>query len=160
MSPHDWAAVCLACQNSAVPALRFAMVGAMVMSTLFPGAPVAAATPPEGVHATELWRRSADGVDYIFREITITPGGSTGWHWHTGRLYGVVKEGTLTHSRADCSLDGVYGPGAGIFEPSGPERVHIGRNLGPVPMVLQVLYVLPAGSALAEDAPDPGCGFD
>jgi hypothetical protein len=108
---------------------------------------------------TVLWQRSADGTDYVFREITLAQGGSTGWHWHNGRLYGVVKEGTLTHNSADCSVDGVYPSGAGVFEPSGPDRVHIGRNLGTTPLVLQILYVVPAGSALSEDAPDPGCGF-
>lgn len=118
----------------------------------------ASATAADGVSATVLWQRSADGTDYVFREITIAPGGSTGWHWHTGRLYGVIKAGTLTHNAADCSVDGVYPTGAGIFEPSGPDHVHIGRNVGDTPLVMQVLYILPAGSALAQDAPDPGCG--
>lgn len=42
-----------------------------------------------------------DGKDYIFREITIAPGGSTGWHSHDGQLFGVVREGVLMHYRAD-----------------------------------------------------------
>lgn len=50
-----------------------------------------------------------------------------------------MKAGTPTHNVADRSLDGRY--------------------LGTTPMVLDVLYVLPVGSPLAEDAPDPGCGF-
>jgi quercetin dioxygenase-like cupin family protein len=119
----------------------------------------ASATAADRVSATVLWQRTTDGTDYVFREITIAPGGSTGWHWHTGRLYGVIKAGTLTHNMADCSVDGVYPAGAGIFEPSGADHVHIGRNLGDSPLVLQVLYILPAGSALSEDAADPGCGF-
>src|SRR5690349_14801086 len=86
---------------------------------------------------------------------TPAPGGSTGWHWHTGQLYGAINEGTLTHYAGDCSVDGVYPAGAGVFEPSGADHVHIGRNLGDVPLVMHVLYVLPAGSALSEDAPDP-----
>lgn len=117
------------------------------------------ATSPTGVDGTVLWQRSQDGTDYVFRQITIAPGGSTGWHWHDGRLYGVIKEGTLTHDAADCAVDGVYPPGAGIFEPSGADHVHIGRNLGGTPLVMQVLYILPAGSPLTEDAADPGCGF-
>jgi hypothetical protein len=31
--------------------------------------------------------------------------------------------------------------------------------VGDTPLVMQVLYILPAGSALSQDAPDPGCGF-
>jgi quercetin dioxygenase-like cupin family protein len=119
----------------------------------------ASATAAEDVSATVLWQRTVDSTDYVFREITIAPGGSTGWHWHTGRLYGVIKAGTLTHNMADCSVDGDYRAGAGIFEPSGADHVHIGRNLGDTPLVLQVLYILPAGSALSEDAANPGCGF-
>ena len=102
---------------------------------------------------------SVDGVDYVMREIIIEPGGSTGWHWHDGRLYGVVKLGTLTHDTAACTLDGIYQPGDPIVEETGPGHVHIGRNLGTVPVVLQVLYINPAGKPLSEDAPDPGCGF-
>lgn len=124
------------------------------------GVPVtASATSATGIEGTELWRTSSDGTDYVFRQITIAPGGSTGWHWHNGRLYGVIKAGTLTHNLADCSVDGVYPVGAGIFEPSGADHVHIGRNLGDTPLVMQVLYIIPAGSALSEDATDPGCGL-
>ena len=65
----------------------------------------------------------------------------------------------LTAIAADCSVDGVYPAGSGVFEPSGPDRVHIGRNAGGTALVMQILYILPAGSALSEDAPDPGCVF-
>ena len=137
--------------------------GVLLTSTIIAGLiavpATASATSADGVSAAVLWQRTADGTDYVFREITIAPGGSTGWHWHNGRLYGVIKEGTLTHNTADCFIDGVYPAGSGIFEPSGPDRVHIGRNVGDTPLVMQVLYILPAGSALSEDAPDPGCGF-
>lgn len=57
-----------------------------------------------------LSQTTLDGKDDILREITIDPGGSTGWHWHDGNLFGVVRQGTLTHNLADCSTDGIYGP--------------------------------------------------
>ena len=120
----------------------------------------ASATTAEGVTATVLWQTTTDGTDYVFREITVAPGGSTGWHWHNGQLYGAIKQGTLTHNMADCSVDGIYPAGSGVFEASGPDRVHIGRNTGDTPLVMQILYVLPAGSALSEDAPNPGCPFN
>ncbi|HET6986079.1 MAG TPA: hypothetical protein VFI00_05660, partial [Kribbella sp.] len=56
------------------------------------------ATPGSGVTATILAQQTVGGKDYILREITIAPGGSTGWHFHDGTLYGFVKQGTLTHS--------------------------------------------------------------
>jgi quercetin dioxygenase-like cupin family protein len=120
---------------------------------------VASATPSSGVSAKILWQTTAGGKDYILREITLAPGGTTGWHWHDGTLYGRVAQGTLTHNMSDCAVDGVYHAGDTIVEPSGSGHVHIGRNLGTAPLVLDVLYVDPAGSPLSEDAPNPGCGF-
>jgi quercetin dioxygenase-like cupin family protein len=137
----------------------FALVSAAItaVSTTVPC--TASATPPRDTHGTVLWQTTDDGKDYIFREITIAPGGSTGWHSHDGELFGVVKEGTLTHFRADCSQDGFYVAGQSIAEKGGQDYVHIGRNLGQVPLVLQVLYIDPAGAPLSHDQPDPGCGF-
>ncbi|WP_308474977.1 cupin domain-containing protein [[Mycobacterium] kokjensenii] len=121
--------------------------------------PVAAATPNYGVDAVTLSQTTVDGRAYLLREITIAPGGSTGWHWHAGTVFGVVRQGTLTHQRADCSLDGVYGPGDPITEPGGPDDVHIGRNLGATPVVMQGVYLLPIDAPLSYDAADPGCGY-
>ena len=120
---------------------------------------VAAATPPRNTDGIVIWQTSDAGKDYIFREITIAPGGSTGWHSHDGELLGVVKEGVLMHYRADCSMDGLYLAGQSIAEKGGPGYVHMGRNPGPGPLVLQILYIDPAGAPLSDDQPDPGCGF-
>jgi quercetin dioxygenase-like cupin family protein len=120
----------------------------------------AAATPSNGVNSQTLHQSSQDGRDFIIRESTFDPGASTGWHWHDGKLIGAIKQGTLTHYRSDCSVDGVYNAGDTVTEPTGPDHVHIGRNLGPTPLVLEVIYINPAGKPLAEDAPNPGCPFD
>ncbi|HEY3477296.1 MAG TPA: cupin domain-containing protein [Streptomyces sp.] len=117
------------------------------------------ATPSSGVSATILAQRTIGGRDFILREITLQPGGTTGWHYHDGTLYAYVKQGTLTHNDHTCATDGVYRAGAAFIEPSGAGHVHLGRNLGTVPVVLDVLYVDPAGSPLSEDAPNPGCPF-
>jgi quercetin dioxygenase-like cupin family protein len=126
-----------------------------VSSVLFPA--TAGATPGDGVTSKVLAQSNRNGSDYITKEITIAPGGSTGWHWHPGRVYGVIIDGTLTHLKADCTLDGVYNAGDPIIEAPGADHVHIGRNLGSTPLVMWVLYIDPAGSPLSEDAPDPGC---
>jgi quercetin dioxygenase-like cupin family protein len=134
-----------------------AAVLALPASTL--SCPTASATPSTGVDAKVLSQSTVDGKDYITRELTIAPGGSTGWHYHDGEVFGVVRKGTLTHDVSNCTVDGVYGPGAPITEASGPGYVHIGRNLGPDPVVMWVLYIQPTGAPLFVDAPDPGCGF-
>jgi quercetin dioxygenase-like cupin family protein len=138
-------------------ALRNVVLASAVVAGLLAVPASAHATAGRDVTATEQWKRTLDGIDYTFREVILAPGGSTGWHTHPGRVYGTVKEGTLTHSIADCTVDGIYPPGSGVFEP--PDVTHIGRNLGDSPVVLEILYVLPAGSPLSVDQPDPGCGF-
>ena len=129
------------------------------------GLDVAAATPSEGVHATNLSTgtsadtimvQQAGATDVTVREITIEPGGSTGWHYHTGELLAVVQAGTLTRQLDDCS-EVATPAGEAFVERSGAQHVHIGRNLGTEPVVLYVTYVLPAGSPLSVDAPEPSC---
>jgi quercetin dioxygenase-like cupin family protein len=137
---------------------RIALVGAIAAgAALTPG--IASATPSSGVSAVIISQETVGGKDYILRQITIQPGGSTGWHYHDGTLYAVVETGTLTHTESDCVTTATYHKGAFFVEVSGSNNVHIGRNLGTKPVVLDVLYVDPAGSPLSEDAPNPGCDF-
>ncbi|MGC4864810.1 cupin domain-containing protein [Micromonospora sp. DT53] len=141
-----------------------AMVGGIAATlaagaTLAIGAPAQATPSGPGVVGTVISQWTANGTDYTLREITIPTGQSTGWHYHDGNLYGWVKQGTLSHFDSTCAVDGIYPLGSFIQEPSGPRHVHIGVNRGKVPVVLEVLYVLPHGSPFAEDAPNPGCSF-
>ncbi|HET6731443.1 cupin domain-containing protein [Mycobacterium sp.] len=136
----------------------FALAAAATVpaSMFFPG--TAFATPPINTEAVIISQATVDGVDYVTRRITIQPGGSTGWHYHDGRVFGVVREGTLTRTMADCS-DVVSPVGSPVTEDSGPDHVHVGRNLGPVPVVAWIVYIQPAGTPLSVDVPDPGCGL-
>ena len=137
-----------------------ALVASAVVGASMTLAAPAAATPSRGVESTVIWEKTEGGKDYSFRRLVIAPGGSTGWHSHPGQLAGTFKEGTLLHNRAaDCSVDGLYNAGQGITELAGPEEVHIGRNVGPVPVLVEMLYINPAGTERSLDAPDPGCGF-
>jgi len=115
--------------------------------------------PPRGSPPSSSARVTVGGKDYIVRQITVQPGGSTGWHYHDGTLYAFVEAGTLTHTESDCATTDVYHKGRGVRGAERGGNVHIGRNLGSTPVVLDVLYVDPAGSPLSEDAPNPGCGF-
>ena len=82
----------------------FALLAAATVPASTVLSPTAFATPPENADAVIMSQATVDGVDYISREITIQPGGSTGWHYHDGRVFGVVREGTLTRTIADCSV--------------------------------------------------------
>jgi quercetin dioxygenase-like cupin family protein len=118
----------------------------------------AVATPPVSTEAVVISQATVDGIDYITRRITIQPGGSTGWHYHDGQVFGVVREGTLTRTMADCT-EVVSPPGSPVTEESGANHVHVGRNLGPVPLVMWIDYIVPAGAPLSVDVPEPHCGF-
>lgn len=120
----------------------------------------ASATPSAGIEATTMVQSTLNGKDYVTRELTIAPGGTTGWHYHPGQVFGVIKQGTLTHYKGDCSVDGVYDAGEAISEGSGAGYIHEGRNEGATPVVMWVLYIKPAGSPLAVDMPNPGCPFE
>jgi quercetin dioxygenase-like cupin family protein len=138
--------------------LALATVAAILVS-IGPSA-TATATPGAGVEVETLSQATVDGQDYVTKQITIAPGGSTGWHWHPGRVFGVIREGTLTHAMANCAEDGIYPVGSPVTEGTGPDNVHIGRNLGPDPVVMWVSYIVPAGSLLSNDVPNPGCPFE
>jgi quercetin dioxygenase-like cupin family protein len=112
---------------------------------------LAKGTAPDGIMVS-----SHGPTDMTVREITIAPGGSTGWHYHDGQLIAVVKSGTLTRTMHDCSTE-VTPAGGSFVEPAGRQQTHIGRNLGTEPVVLVVAYVLPAGRPPFEDAPEPQC---
>lgn len=134
----------------------FRILGAVLVAAgimFLPG--TAAATPSSGVSGTIIAQKTVGGTDYVLRTITITPGGYTGWHYHDGTLYAYVRQGTLTRTMADCTTTEVSSAGSTVIEH--PAHVHIGRNLGTTPVILDVLYVLPTGSPLSQDAADPGC---
>jgi quercetin dioxygenase-like cupin family protein len=122
--------------------------------------PKAQSTPTIGASAVVLSKQTTGGKDYIVSDITIAPGGSTGWHTHRGEVYGIMKAGELTHFSADCKQDGPYDVGDPITDPTGPDHVHLARNLGTVPVVLEVTYLDPAGAPTAGSVPNPGCDFE
>ncbi|WP_455361084.1 cupin domain-containing protein [Streptomyces sp. SYSU K21746] len=145
--------------------IRKAMVlgGCVAALGLVPSA--ALATPGTGVSGTVLAKGISEGAlkvrtkgptDVVAREITVQPGGSTGWHYHPGQLIAVVKSGTLTRTLDDCSVEATPA-GSSFIGPSGHRHVHIGRNLGTEPVVLYVTYMLPEGSPLSVDAEAPEC---
>ena len=102
----------------------------------------------------------AKPCDTAFQQVTISPGGHTGWHTHPGPTFVAVAEGegTLYHgSRAGTGCSGhKYGPGSGFYQRSAD--VHTLRNEGSVPLVVHAVYVLPPGTpntAIRTDQPQP-----
>jgi quercetin dioxygenase-like cupin family protein len=112
-------------------------------------------TQPKSVGYRVMTQTTYQGKNFVIRDTTIEPGGSTGWHWHRGAVIAIVKEGILHHYRSDCTVDAVYRPGDLFVEPSGPDHVHDGRNLGSTPVVLEGMFIVPEGTPLADASSPP-----
>ena len=95
--------------------------------------------------------------DTAYQQLTIQPGGYTGWHTHPGPTFVAVAqgEGTLYHAMSGCPSV-KYATGAGFMQP--PTEVHNMRNEGSTPLVLWAFYALPPGTsnaAIRIDQPQP-----
>jgi mannose-6-phosphate isomerase-like protein (cupin superfamily) len=100
---------------------------------------------------------SAPSCDTLFQQLTIAPGGRTGWHTHPGPVFVAVAqgEGRLYHGVAGCPSYN-YGAGSGFFQPT--TEVHNLWNEGSQPLVVWSLYALPNGTpnaAVRTDQPQP-----
>ncbi len=95
------------------------------------------------------------GLRVVNQELTIVPGGHTGWHSHPGPVLVTVKSGLFRYQAADCShVD--YGPGETVVDPGGG-AVHIGRNVGAGNLELEVTYLVPPAVGLRIDADAVDC---
>ena len=124
------------------------------------------ATPPSGLTQVPLARGTnvsngtiplQVGTDVAMAQITVVPGGSSGWHSHPGGAIVVVKQGTLTVYRSlgsQCQIS-TYSAGQAFLER--PGEVDQVINTGTIPYVLFVTFPrVPQGDSARIDVPDPG----
>jgi hypothetical protein len=106
--------------------------------------------------------------DVIVQQVTIAPGGSTGWHSHPGPAVVIVKSGSLTlydgddrRCRGTTHAVEPNAPAGKVFIDEGYGHVHIGRNEGTTNTELYVTYLdVPVGAGPRIDVPNPGnCPF-
>lgn len=77
----------------------------------------------------------------IIQQITVDPGGFTGWHTHPGPVVVLVESGTFDVYQANdptCTAYS-YGPNEAFIDP-GQGNVHSARNDGTEPMVAWAVY--------------------
>jgi len=127
---------------------------------------IALATPPSslvnillarGTDASEGTLPIQMGTDVVMSQITVEPGGSSGWHSHPGGAIIVVKQGTPTLYRAIGSQcrSITYSAGDAFIER--PGEVDDVLNAGSAPYVLYVTFPrVPPGGSARIDEPDPG----
>jgi quercetin dioxygenase-like cupin family protein len=142
-------------------------------AALLVAAGVASATPGSGVTAPVLARgllgeqlklkiKKKDRSDVVVQQLTIAPGGHTGWHTHPGVVVVVVKAGTLTfYSADDPTCTGIDYDAGEAFVDEGHGHVHIARNEGATNLELYATYFeVPPGGLFRLDVPAPGnCPF-
>jgi quercetin dioxygenase-like cupin family protein len=100
--------------------------------------------------------------DLAVQQVTVDPGGTTGWHSHPGPAVVIVKSGSLTlYDGDDRRCRGTRYSAGKVFIDEGYGHVHIGRNEGTTPAELYVTFLdLPVGAAPRIDVPSPGnCPF-
>lgn len=147
--------------------VRWAMLSAGALGlfatmTVEPGG----ATPPSGLTNVPLARGTNTstgtiplqfGSDIAMSQITVQPGGSSGWHSHLGGAIVVVKQGTLTVHQSigsQCQTETYSGGQAFVERPGEVDQV---TNTGSVPYVLLVTFPrVPQGEPTRTDVPDPG----
>ena len=93
-------------RNARWALLSIGIAGVVMVATGTPSL----ATPPSGLTNVPLALgtntshgtfRLQSGTDFAMAQITVNPGGSSGWHSHPGGAIIIVKEGALTvHSAA------------------------------------------------------------
>ena len=106
---------------------------------------------------TPLMTCGSTPCDTAYQQLTIQPGGHTGWHTHPGPTFVAIAqgEGTLYHGISGCPSH-KYGVGTGFMQPE--TEVHNMRNEGTTPLVLWAFYALPPGTsnaAIRVDQPQP-----
>ena len=107
-----------------------------------------------------------DAQQTVVQQITIGPGGHTGWHSHPGPVVVVVTAGTLTFysSEDPACTPRTYAAGAAFID-HGQGHVHIARNESTTEnLELWATYFdvppPPPANSFRIDAPPPGnCPF-
>ena len=142
--------------------LSLGFAGVIAAVTVAPGG----ATPPSMLTNVPLARGTnvsrgtiplQVGTDVAMAQITVDPGGSSGWHSHPGGAIIVVKQGSLSvysPRSGQCQVT-TYSAGQAFIER--PGEVDQVVNTGTIPYVLYVTFPrVPQGDSARTDAPDPG----
>jgi len=153
--------------------LASVLCAVLVAASLAVWSSAGSATTPTGLTMTPLGRGSLpDDVrvnnktarvrtnvpaDLFVMQLTIAPGGDTGWHGHPGPVMVVVKTGEVISYDDDCAPH-AYAAGQAFLD-KGINHDHIMRNTGSVTAELLVTAILPRAEPLRIDRPAPTTCF-
>jgi quercetin dioxygenase-like cupin family protein len=142
--------------------MSIGLAGVVIAMTLAPSGatlPVGLTNQPlaRGTNASDGTIPLKAGSDVAVAQITVGPGGSSGWHSHPGGAIVVVQHGSLTVYKSvgsQCQST-AYTAGQAFVER--PGEVNQVINTGTDPYVLFVTFPrVPQGASARIDQPDPG----
>ena len=109
---------------------------------------------------TDYWKAmiNTKGASHLYvLQNTVAPGGSFGWHSHTGPSLIIVMSGTATEYEGnDPTCTPRVHPAGTTFVDAGESSGHLVRNDGSVPLVVIVVRLAPEGVVQRLDLPNPG----
>lgn len=170
--------------RSAISYLKGLAALAALATILASFAPVAVATPSEGIISATVFATAGfvDTTDIrlrirgrireivsvrnagntVVQQIVIAPAGHTGWHSHPGPVVVLVKSGAISlYDGSDPTCTARTFSAGEAFADVGQGDVHIGRNEGSENLELWATYFdVPDDGIFRIDAADPGnCMF-
>ena len=150
------------------------LVGVVIFSLLLLAKPVTA-TPPSGLtgepiasgilpevirakfKASEGGFTDGTGVkNIVLVKFTLEPGGTFGWHQHSGPVWAIIASGTLSIYDGDDSTctPHFYEAGSALLDEG--THTYLGINETNEPVEIYATFMLPEGGAPRLDAEDPG----
>jgi len=126
----------------------------------FPEIDVLAKTDLDPGNSRDFWKANihTKGASHLYvLQNTVVPGGSFGWHSHTGPSLVIVMSGTATEYEGDDPTSTpTYHTAGTTFVDSGEASGHLVRNDGTVNLVVTVVRLVPEGAVQRVDLPNPG----
>jgi len=127
-----------------------ATVALATPASLFVATPFARATFGAAITATQT-----AGAQSVIQQLTIAPGGHSGWHSHPGGTVIFVNAGTFTLYDDKCAKS-VTEANRGVVEAGG--HTQLARNETSGLLVVTVMFFdVPVGAAVRSDAATPAC---
>ncbi|MEP6476400.1 MAG: cupin domain-containing protein [Actinomycetota bacterium] len=146
---------------------RLVIIAAATLAMGMALAGLALATAGSGIVSVEYGRHTVQQFstkftdrDIVVSEVSLAPGGYSGWHSHPGKVIVAVSRGSITiyHSDGSTCVPTTYSAGDLFVEHAG--SVHEARNEGTVAAVLNITYLsVPVGTSprIDEAQPPAGC---
>jgi quercetin dioxygenase-like cupin family protein len=133
--------------------LIFTLYPGFTDSTVHNNVEVTLPAPVNGESDWDVSFHTSGPSNFIFQDLTIIPGGYTGWHTHPGVLLTTVVSGSIEWYDGKCRKH-VYNAGDSLTE---SDKLHYVRNAGVDNARLMITFVIAKGQPRKIDQAAPSC---